>query len=109
MHKLDWRVVGLTTSSFLVISYLLCVAYDLTFEQRMYEVWLNLLPGFTWLTWQSFVLGLVETFLYVMYIGLLFVPLYNFLYQSVFRKDAAKVHLMRAHSSNATGARHVWL
>ena len=37
-----------------------------------------LLPGFTWLTWQSFLLGLVESFLYGIYFGLVFVPLYNF-------------------------------
>lgn len=78
MGKLDWRVVGLTTGSFLVISYVLCVAYDLTFDQRMYEAWLKLLPGFTWLTWPSFLLGLVETFLYGIYIGLVFAPIYNF-------------------------------
>lgn len=53
------------------------VAYDLAFGQRMYESWRNLLPGFTWLTWPSFFLGLVETFLYGVYTGLVFVPLYN--------------------------------
>jgi hypothetical protein len=40
--------------------------------------WLKLLPGFTWLTWPSFLLGLVETFLYGIYVGLVFAPLYNF-------------------------------
>ena len=79
MGKLDWRVVGLATGSFLVVSYILCVAYDLAFDQRMYEAWLKLLPGFTWLTWPSFLLGLVETFLYGIYIGLVFAPLYNVL------------------------------
>lgn len=77
MGRLDWRVVGLSTGSFLAISYLLCVAYDLAFDQHMYESWLKLLPGFTWLTWPSFLLGLVETFLYGIYFGLLFAPLYN--------------------------------
>jgi len=55
------------------------VAGDLLFEHRMHEVWLKLLPGFTWLTWPSFLLGLIETFLYGIYFGLVFVPLYNFL------------------------------
>ena len=90
MGKLDWRVVGLTTGSFLVISYLLCVAYDLAFDQRMYEVWLKLLPGFTWLTWPSFFLGLVETFLYGIYIGLIFAPLYNFFTDRFYRSGAQK-------------------
>ncbi|MBI4292387.1 MAG: hypothetical protein HY661_12995 [Betaproteobacteria bacterium] len=77
-NKLDWHVVGLATGSFLVVSYVLCVAYDLAFDQRMYEAWLKLLPGFTWLTWQSFLLGLIETFLYGIYFSLVFIPLYNF-------------------------------
>lgn len=44
----------------------------------LYETWLKLLPGFAWLTWPSFLLGLVETFLYGVYFGLVFAPLYNF-------------------------------
>ena len=78
MNRLDWRVVGLTTGFFLMTSYVICVTGDLLFEHRMYEVWLKLLPGFTWLTWQSFLLGLIETFLYGIYFSLVFVPLYNF-------------------------------
>lgn len=79
MNKLDWRVVGLATGFFLMTSYVICVAGDLVFDHRMYEVWLKLLPGFTWLTWPSFLLGLLETFLYGIYFGLVFVPLYNFI------------------------------
>lgn len=40
--------------------------------------WLKLLPGFTWISWPSFFLGLIETFGYGIYFGLVFVPLYNF-------------------------------
>jgi len=78
MGRLHWRDVGLAMGSFLAVTYVFCVAYDLAFDQRMYEVWFKLLPGFTWLTWGSFFLGLVETFLYGIYFGLVFVPLYNF-------------------------------
>lgn len=77
MHRLDWRVVGLALGSLLSVSYVLCVAYDLAFDRHMYEAWLKLLPGFTWLTWPSFLLGLIESFLYGIYISLIFVPLYN--------------------------------
>lgn len=77
MDRLDWRVVGLAMGSFLSVTYVLCVGYDLLFGQRMYEVWLKLLPGFTWITWGSFFLGLIETFAYGVYFGLVFVPLYN--------------------------------
>jgi len=78
MGKLYWRDVGLAMGSFLAITYVFCVAYDLAFDQRMYEVWLKLLPGFTWISWPSFLLGLVESFLYGIYFGLVFAPLYNF-------------------------------
>ena len=78
MARLYWRNVGLAMGSFLAITYLICVSYDLVFDQRMYETWLKLLPGFTWLTWQSFFLGLIESFLYGIYFGLVFTPLYNF-------------------------------
>jgi hypothetical protein len=54
------------------------VAYDLLFQQTMYEVWLKALPGFTWISWPSFFLGLVEVFAYGVYFGLVFAPLYNF-------------------------------
>jgi hypothetical protein len=84
-NKLDWRVVGLATGSFLVVSYVFCVAYDLVFDQRMYESWLKLLPGFSWLSWQSFLLGLAETFIYGIYFSLVFVPLYNY-FQSRFSR-----------------------
>lgn len=36
------------------------------------------LPGFKWLSWQSFLLGWVESFLFGAYAGLLYVPIYNF-------------------------------
>lgn len=78
MARLYWRDVGLAMGSFLAITYVFCVAYDLVFEQRMYEVWLKLLPGFTWISWPSFLLGLAESFLYGVYFGLVFTPLYNF-------------------------------
>ncbi|MEO8386166.1 MAG: DUF5676 family membrane protein [Betaproteobacteria bacterium] len=78
MAKLYWRDVGLAMGSFLAITYVFCVSYDLMFDQHMYEVWLKLLPGFKWITWPSFVLGLVESFLYGIYIGLVYAPLYNF-------------------------------
>ncbi len=81
MARLDWRVVGISLGLFLSVSYVICVAYDLLFGQRMYEAWLKLLPGFTWISWPSFFLGLLETFGYGIYFGLVFVPLYNFFHE----------------------------
>jgi hypothetical protein len=79
MRRLYWRDLGVAMGSFLVVTYVFCVAYDLLFQQTMYEVWLKALPGFTWISWPSFFLGLVEVFAYGVYFGLVFAPLYNFL------------------------------
>lgn len=70
---------GHATSLFLAISFVLCVAFDLLFPQHaMYLAWLKLLPGFTWISWRSFGLGLLESYGYGWYFALIWVPLYNF-------------------------------
>jgi 2TM family of unknown function (DUF5676) len=70
--------VGHATSLFLAITFVLCVAFDLLFPAHaMFVVWQKLLPGFTWLSWGSFVLGLVESYAYGWYVALIWVPLYN--------------------------------
>ena len=77
-RTLDWRVIGPALGCFLAVSYVLCVAFDLIFpRQAMYMSWMRLLPGFTWLTWGSFFLGLVESFAYGIYTSLVYCPLYN--------------------------------
>ena len=69
---------GHATSLLIAITYVLCVAFDLVFPRMaMYEVWLKLLPGFEWLTWKSFFLGLAESYAYGWYIVFIWVPLYN--------------------------------
>lgn len=79
MKLLYWKTVGVSVGLFFTISYVLCVGYDLLFPgQTMYQSWIRLLPGFKWITWGSFFLGLVESFLYGIYLALVFVPLYNF-------------------------------
>ena len=71
--------LGMSLGLFITVTYLLCVLFDLWFpNQAMHPVWMPLLPGFTWLTWPSFFLGLVEAFAYGWYIALVFGPLYNF-------------------------------
>jgi hypothetical protein len=57
--------VGHASSLFLAITFSICVAFDLLFpSMAMYETWLKLLPGFEWLSWQSFLLGLAESYGY---------------------------------------------
>jgi len=69
---------GMSLGIFLAVTYALCVGFDLLFPgQAMYQTWLRLLPGFTWLTWPSFLLGLAESFAYGWYVALVFGPLFN--------------------------------
>lgn len=69
---------GHATSLFLAISFSICVGFDLLFpEHAMYEVWIKLLPGFEWISWKSFFIGFVESYLYGWYFALIWVPLYN--------------------------------
>jgi hypothetical protein len=72
-------VLGMSLGLFLVVTFILCVGFDLLFpDHAMYESWLRLLPGFTRLSWSSFFLGLAESFGYGWYVALIFGPLYNF-------------------------------
>lgn len=75
---LSLAAVGHATSFLLAISFTLCVAFDLFFpEHAMYETWQKLLPGFEWISWKSFFLGLIESYGYGWYFALIWVPIYN--------------------------------
>ena len=76
--RLDWKVLGSATACTLAFGYVVCVAYDLLFAQEMFRVWMALLPGFHWISWGSFLLGLIEVLAYGVFFGLVFAPLYNF-------------------------------
>ena len=43
----------------------------------MREAWMPLLPGFTWLSLPSYVLGLAESFAYGLYTGVVFGLIFN--------------------------------
>ncbi|PCI63323.1 MAG: hypothetical protein COB35_01335 [Gammaproteobacteria bacterium] len=61
------------------MSFVICVGFDLVMpEHAMYSAWLKLLPGFEWLSWQSFFIGAIESYAYGWYITLIWVPLYNY-------------------------------
>ncbi len=70
--------LGMSLGIFLAVTFVLCVGFDLLFPSlAMYPNWQRLLPGFTWLSWPSFLLGLIETFAYGWYVALIFGPLFN--------------------------------
>ena len=71
--------LGLSFSSFAVITYLLCVLFGLFVSDRgMHQLLPQLLPGFTWLTWPSFLLGAFWSFVYGWYVAVIIAPLFNF-------------------------------
>ncbi len=77
-HAISFSAFGNATSLFLTITFVLCVGFDLLFPAHaMYQAWQKLLPGFEWISWKSFLLGLVESYGYGWYVSLIWVPLYN--------------------------------
>ena len=79
-HLIPVLALGLSLGLFFAISYVLCIlGYVLFPDSVINHAALSLfLPGFTLLTWQTFLLGLGEVFVFGWYIGLVFGPLYNF-------------------------------
>ncbi len=96
-RRISLMAVGHATSALLVISFILCVGFDLLFpEQAMYRAWQDLLPGFNGLDARSFLFGLVETYGYGWYVTLIWVPLYNY----VVTRQARIPHLSRSTVSH---------
>lgn len=89
---LNIRVVSWLLGIFLSISYILCILYGLVVPQRLHGMSAFLeavLPAFKWLTFGGFILGLIESFLYGVYIGIVFVPIYNFINKKWGTKEGA--------------------
>ena len=83
---LNIRVVSWSLGIFMAITFILCVLYGLVVPQRLHgmsDFLEAVLPAFRWLTFGGFLLGIVESFLYGAYIGIVFVPIYNFLSRKI--------------------------
>ncbi len=78
---LDIKIVSWSLGIFTAISFVFCVLYGLIVPQtmHMHQFLEMILPTFEWITFWDFVLGLIETFLYGAYAGIVFVPTYNFI------------------------------
>jgi hypothetical protein len=60
---ISFWAAGNATSLLLAITFSRCVVFDLLFpEHAMYKAWIKLLPGFEWLSWNSYLLGLAESY-----------------------------------------------
>ncbi len=79
---LNIRVASWSTGIFTAFTFILCVLYGLVVPEKLHGMKAFLeavLPAFQWLTFGGFLLGLAESFLYGVYVGLVFVPIYNFI------------------------------
>jgi len=79
---LNIKIVSWSLGIFVALSFVLCVIYGLIMPSSLHAMGSFLemvLPAFKWLTLGGFCLGLIESFLYGAYVGLVFVPIYNFL------------------------------
>ena len=76
---LNLKVVSWSLGLFGAISFVVCVIYGLLVPPSLHmaEALEAVLPAFKWLTVPGFLLGLAESFLYGVYAGLVYVPIYN--------------------------------
>lgn len=75
------KTVSLSLGLTFAVSFVICVLWGLLLPEQlhMHEFLQYVLPGFTWISFGSAVLGLVESFLFGVYFGVVYVPIYNWL------------------------------
>ncbi len=81
MPRLYFLPVACSLSSFLTITYFLCIFLGLILPalgHQFRQVLEMLLPGFKWFSFGGFLNGLFWSIFYGVYTGVLFVPLYNY-------------------------------
>ncbi len=78
---LNIKIIAWALGLWGAVSFVVCVLWGLVTPQSVHmHVFLEqVLPGFTWLTWWGFLLGLVESFLFGVYAAIVYVPIYNWL------------------------------
>lgn len=76
---LSIKVVTWSLGLFGAVTFVVCVLYGLITPEslHMHSFLESVFPGFRWLTPGGFLIGLVESFLYGVYAGLVFTPIYN--------------------------------
>lgn len=78
---LNIKVVTWSLALWTTFTFMFCVAFAMLTPASlaMHALLLQVLPGFEWYSWRGFLVGLIESFLYGAYAGLVYVPIYNFL------------------------------
>jgi len=80
---LNWKTVSCSLALAAAFSFVLCVLWGLIMPGalHMHAFLEQVLPAFKWLTWWTFLLGLVESFLWGFYAGIVYVPIYNYVHR----------------------------
>ena len=78
---LNMKIASVSLGFWAAFTFFLSVADGLATPENfhMHAFLEQALPGFKWRSWASFIVGLVESFLYGVYAGLVYVPVYNVL------------------------------
>ena len=85
---LNMKVVTWSLASWTTFSFVFCVAFAMLTPSSltMHALLLQVLPGFEWFSWRGFLVGLIESFLYGAFAGLVYVPIYNFFHRQWVRQ-----------------------
>ena len=85
---LNIKIVTWSLAIWTAFTFVFCVAFALLTPSTLYRhaLLLQVLPGFEWFSWRGFLVGLIESFLYGAYAGLVYVPIYNFLHRKWMRQ-----------------------
>lgn len=96
--KLNVRLSMWSLGIFGAVNFTFCVFYGLLVPPALHSKQLLeiVLPGFRWISFGMYLLGVVETFLYGAYAGLLFAVIHNILAPRPGRTTEAKVSKMAA-------------
>jgi hypothetical protein len=70
--------LALSLATFLLVGYVACLLLGLIVPDRgLHAAWLQFYPGFAW-TPIGILIGLVESVIFGLIVGLVFAPIYNF-------------------------------
>lgn len=80
---LDTKLVTWSLAIWSALAFVTCVLYGLVTPGSLHAAAFleQILPAFKWLTWPGFVLGLAESFVYGVFAGITFCPIYNLLHR----------------------------
>jgi hypothetical protein len=93
--RIRYLPTAVALGAFLAGSYVVCSVWDGLFPSwAMHTAWEPLLPGFSWWSFGSFLLGLVESFAYGFWLALV-VPLVRLAHRLTTRTEGVPVTVHR--------------